>query len=371
MKAAIVTISGNKNYGNRLQNYALQHFLENMNIITHTIWDESSWDHVPLSWRVFLKKNGLIKGLIKLLIDYKCCRSSLPDELKRQESFLAFNKKYIKFSDVKAYYNKIPDSVTSMYDYFIVGSDQVWNPCFKCTGLEFLTFAPKEKRISYAASFGISTLPLEFHEQFTKWLNGMTAISVREYTGADIVHELTGRKAEVLADPTLLLTAGEWKQIARKPVWYKDEDYILLYFLGPIPDEAAMIIKKIANENNLKIIDILDRNNLQYYCSAPDEFIYLVEHARLIYTDSFHGTVFSILMQVPFVSCDRVSVGVPSMISRIETLLNTFSLQDRKGTRENGYQIEDVFDINFSTCEDILEVERTRAKSFLTAVLNL
>lgn len=371
MKVGIITITRDLNYGNRLQNYALQHFLENMNIIAHTILDTYDCDHVPFSWRGFFKRHGLIKGLIKIIIDYKGCRTNLPYALKRQESFLAFNTKYIKFSDVKAYYDKIPASVTSMYDYFIVGSDQVWNPCFKCTGLEFLTFAPKGKRIAYSASFGISTLPSEVHEHFTTWLNEMTAISVREHTGADIVHELTGRKAEVLADPTLLLTAGEWKQIARKPVWYKEEDYILLYFLGPIPDEATMAIRKIANENSLKIINVLDRSNLEYYCSAPDEFIYLVEHARLVYTDSFHGTVFSILMQVPFVSCERVSVVEQSMISRIDTLLDTFSLQERKGTRKNGYQLNAVFNINFTACEEILSAGRTRAKSFLTASLNL
>lgn len=374
MKVGIITLTGCHNYGNRLQNYALQHFLENMNITAHTILDESELSNFPFSWSGIFKRyglKGLIKTILKLIINHKNYRNSLSNDLKRHKAFQVFNRRYIHFSDVTAYYDEIPISVATMYDFFVVGSDQVWNPYFKCTGLEFLTFAPKEKRLAYAASFGISTLPSEVHDQFKVWLNDLAVISVREHTGANIVYEVTGRKAEVLPDPTLLLTASEWKQIARKPVWYKDEEYILLYFLGSIPDEASVAIEKIANKNNLKIINVLDRGNLQYYCSGPDEFIYLVEHARLIYTDSFHGTVFSILMQVPFVICDRVSVGEPSMISRIDTLLDTFSLQERKGTKENEYQLNNVFNINFTSCEEILSAGRARAKSFLTASLKL
>ena len=81
--------------------------------------------------------------------------------------------------------------ISSEYDYFITGSDQVWNPYFNCTEDEFLTFAPKQKRISYAASIGVSEIPDDKKDQFKKWLNGMNYISVREQAGADIVYELT------------------------------------------------------------------------------------------------------------------------------------------------------------------------------------
>lgn len=198
----------------------------------------------------------------------------------------------------------------------------------------------------------------------------MNYISVREEAGAKIVKALTGKDVPVLVDPTLLLTKEEWSSIITRPVWYKDEKYILLFFLSDVPAKVKNIVDKLAAEKGLKIINLMDKSNIDYYASSPDEFLYLIKNASLVYTDSFHGTVFSIIMRVPFVNCSRENFGM-NMDSRIHTLLKLFDLNDRKGLKENNYKIDNPFEIKYVNIEGILDKERERSKKYLQKALNI
>ena len=187
------------------------------------------------------------------------------------------------------------------YDFFIVGSDQVWNPHWVNSSDVFLEFANSDKRIAYSASFGIGELPKDKEAGFKKGLEGMKHISVRENAGAEIVKKLTGREVPVLLDPTLTLTKDQWDKIVSRPAWYRDEKYILVFFLSKLPELARVEIERIAKENNFKIVELMDETNIDYYTSTPEEFLYLIKNAGLVYTDSFHCTVFSILFNTAFV----------------------------------------------------------------------
>ena len=117
-----------------------------------------------------------------------------------------------------------------IYDAYICGSDQIWNPTYKSTGSAyFLQFAPEYKRIAFAPSFGLSRIPDALHTLYKKWLNGIPYLSVREEQGAKIIKELTGRDALVVPDPTLCLTRKQWGQVEKKPsftsfaIWHKTE----------------------------------------------------------------------------------------------------------------------------------------------------
>lgn len=123
----------------------------------------------------------------------------------------------------------------------------------------------------------------------------MNFVSVREHAGVKIVKELTGIDVPVLVDPTLLLTKAEWDEVTERPEWYKDEKFILLYFLGDLPDIVKKEIQNISNKYKLAIIDLMDNGNIDFYSASPGEFLYLIQNCSLICTDSFHGTVFSIL----------------------------------------------------------------------------
>ncbi|MDD6562587.1 MAG: polysaccharide pyruvyl transferase family protein, partial [Veillonellaceae bacterium] len=258
--------------------------------------------------------------------------------------------------------------VADEYDYFVTGSDQVWNPY--CADLEnlFIKFAPGGKRISYAASISYPEIPQDKLQMFIDGVRGMKAISVREQAGAELIEKLTGRKVEVLADPTMLVAAERWREIARKPSWLKgDEKILTTYFLGKRPDE---IINRLADEHGLKVVNILDERVFEHYAVAPEEWLWLIDHARFTYTDSFHGTVFSILFRTPFVVTERVDAGCASkMTSRIDTLLAKFDLSDRRGTNVNGYMIASPLDMHYGDVDKVLAEEKQKAKTYLCHAL--
>ena len=296
MRIGIITLNGFFNYGNRLQNYALQEFLKQIvpDAEVNTIWYEK--DNFKLNEHIVSFKN-----LRRYLFNRHNFRNYIDNNIILYDIIREYNIKHFsdKFINIIFDY-KIKKSLKDSYDYFVVGSDQVWNPYWIDKEAEFIQFADKKKRIAYSASFGIERLPEKYLESFKAGLSGMNYISVREEAGAKIVKALTGKDVPVLVDPTLLLTKEEWSSIITRPVWYKDEKYILLFFLSDLPAKVKNIVDELAAENGLKIINLMDKSNIDYYTSSPDEFLYLIKNASLVYTDSFHGTVFSIIFEKPF-----------------------------------------------------------------------
>lgn len=351
-KIGILTINDDVNYGNRLQNYALQEFLKKREIEVETILNRPDL----IGNRYYVKQ---MKDLIKKILFFK-------KDYKRYLNFKKFNQKFIKFSKYRIDQNNIPDQLIMDYDYFITGSDQVWNPYFgRMSNLDFLTFAPKAKRISFSASFGISELPDNMKEWYKEGINGLNKISVREERGKELIKELTGREdVVVLLDPTMLLTKTEWDKIARKPKQIEpNERYILNYFLGDLSDSRMDEIQRIANQNNCKIINILNENDPFFECD-PSEFLYLEKNAYLICTDSFHSSVFAILYDRPFIIFDREDKHI-SMNSRLETLIRKFQLKNRKF---KGKITDENLNHDYIKAYEILEQEREKAEKFLEEV---
>lgn len=278
-----------------------------------------------------------------------------------------------KFCDEYIYISfeyEIPKDLDKKYDYFIVGSDQIWSPNFVDYKNEFLQFAEKDKRIAYAASFGVCELEPKIEKIIKSGLKEMKYISVREDEGAIIVKRMIGENVNVVLDPTMLLPIDVWNSIAKKPVWYDGSKFVLCFFLSYLPDKLKSNINEFAIKNNLKIIDLMDITNVNYYCSTPQEFLYLIKHATAIYTDSFHGTVFSILWEKTFITCLKEYTD-NDVNSRIFTLLKKFKLENRIVSKDNNYEIANPMEIEFPDVEAILERERQRSKEFLCKALNI
>ena len=278
---------------------------------------------------------------------------------------MEFNRN-IKFSNkyVTPYSN-----LNNIYDYFITGSDQVWNPTFgRLREVDLLEFTEPKKRISYAASFGISSLPEQYNEKLKNALKDYKAISVREDAGKKIIENVVGRKdVQVLIDPTMLLTAAEWDKVAKKPEQLKTDRYILNYFLGELSEKRKEEIDRIAKENDCEVINILDKNS-PFYCTGPSEFLYLEKHAFLVCTDSFHSSVFAILYNRPFIVFGREDNTV-SMNSRIETLINKFNLKNRE---YNGKEItKENLNHDYTEAYEILNEERKKSMTFLMKALDV
>lgn len=352
-KIGVVTIIDNNNYGNRLQNYAVQETLKKLGTYPVTIKNNGRTNWIENKIKNDLKK---IKNFIyELKIDNK----------ERYKKFKEFNKN-ITFT--KRLYTP-NDKLNEKYDYFVCGSDQIWKPTYeRGRDMDLLNFAENSKRISFSASFGISNLPDNKKRFFKKSLENYKAISVREDAGKKIVEDLTGRKdVEVLIDPTMLLTYKEWDKVAKKPEQLKTDKYILNYFLGELSESRKSEINRIAKENSCEVINILDKNS-PFYCTGPSEFLYLEKYAFLVCTDSFHSCVFSIMYNRPFVVFNREEKAV-SMNSRIETLINKFNLKNRE---YNGKEItKENLNYDYTEAYKILEEERKKSIKFLGQALDL
>jgi len=368
-KIAVITLNGYFNYGNRLQNYALQETLKSLGFLAETlVIKDKPNESAPLKVRFLnlLKKppDEIIKRLI-----YKIIVKKREDKINyiRTKLFRKFTYKYIRETDYDIYADVIPENLSGKYEYFITGSDQVWNPAYtKGASVYFLTFAEEHKRIAYAPSFGVSEIASEHQDYYKKMLAGIPYLSVREDDGAGIIKNLTGREVPVLVDPTLLLTKEQWIKIAKKARYKPEGEYLVTYFLGGMTDIYKKNIKKLAKKMRLEIVNLGDIKE-KYYLTGPDEFIDYIKDCSAVLTDSYHGTIFSIIFEKPFAVFDR-SGEIP-MISRIDTLLNKFNLQGRK--IGNMSLKKDLFKIDFSHVPNILEAERKKSLDYLKKALKI
>lgn len=359
MRIGRLTLDGYHNYGNVLQLLALDMMLRRYGEVD-SLW-HSADNFLPLL-RVTPKQE--LKNAIKYLINHKgyrdMCRSGyFHTEAVRQARIREFVLRHIHTVDMRGR----EGSIGAEYDYFVTGSDQVWNPrflpdrCYKT----FLMFAPKDKRISYAASISIPELPSEDAARFKKWASEMPYLSLREAAGAKMIADLTGREVPVHIDPTLVIDRAVYEGLEERPAWLGEEPYMVTYFLGDRP--AA--VERVARKLGLRVINILDREVFDHYIVSPEEFIYLIHHAELLYTDSFHGTVFAIQFRTPFVICERVQKDACTMTSRIDTLLALFGIESARGTAANDFEVEDPLTVDFSRVDDVLTRERARSYEYL------
>lgn len=347
----IVTIISH-NLGNRLQNYALQEYLVSKNYDVKTIPDKS--------YNLIKKELKRLKFIIQL---------TLSQFIKKYKSvsWKCFDRK-INWEDYSVKDNS--EVLIEKYDYFIAGSDQIWNPLFNFNRNKmFLTFAKKEQKVAYAASIGISELPKEWEEFYAKNIKEFTSISVREDDAAEIIKNLIGRSVKVLIDPTMLLTKEKWEEVAKDSKVNIDYKYVVKYFLGPRNDKYDKYIENRAKEIGAKVLDVTEYNKENNDVIGPAEFVYLIANSNGVFTDSFHGTVFSLLFEKPFIVFDRaVEKETGNMSSRLNTLLNKF---DIKGQRiVDVSQLDNIHpEVDYKKINKILQKERKIAEEYLEEVL--
>lgn len=373
MKIAIITITDGQNYGNRLQNYAMQQVLKKVGANVCTLQRRTSRD---------IKGRKKIKANIVYLL--KTILRKPRDKWRRirKKRFQKFNEKYICFSKEILEHNKAPDGLRNKYDYFLCGSDQVWNAHFDIIQEDIKNylayFAGPEQKVAYAASFGGNNIARGFEKIFAQYLNDFKAIGVREESGAKLVKQICSNKLpKVVLDPTMMLEKDEWEAISKKPKNIQNEKFIVTYFLGGRDKKINSYINEIEDKyqcqsHNLDIEFKLDKEitNPEDYIVTPDEFVWLIEHAECVLTDSFHATVFAILFHRPFCVFERkVSEVDNNMGSRIETLLGKFGLLEYSGNLEDMRIYPGKYDV--ANVEKILCNEREKSWRFLISALEL
>lgn len=324
MKVGIIThYYKSVNYGGNLQAYALCKFLEKKGYSAEQIsYDISKQQSVKTRLKLKLRNLYFIHS-----------PSFAINRAKRKKAILSFNENRIPHS--KRYNcDTIKDSVND-YGVFIVGSDQVWHPNAVCDAY-LLDFVPSEKtKISYAASLAVNELSEDVMMRYKKSLACFDAISVREDKAKELLSGVVNKEIEVSVDPTLLLSRDEWDNVCSER--QITENYLFCYFLG---DDLShrKLAREYAEQKNLKIVTLPNLKGKFRECDngfgdcllynvSPSDFISLIKHSQMVFTDSFHATVFSLLYEKEFFAFERNTRQ--SMGSRLYTLTSMFGVQSR------------------------------------------
>lgn len=320
----ILTYHTGYNYGASLQAYALSTIIKKMGLSCEIINFET--ERFLASREMFSRKPTRIKELIKIIT-----RIPYFNQLKkRQALFDSYTNKHLPVSELYRKEESVIENATN-YDCIVCGSDQIWNlsqnDAPAANLLFYLNFPKKQKRISYAASFGKWVKEAyEYREIIVPLIKNFDAVSVREQSGLKFLRSV-GINATITIDPTLLLDKEDYDLICRERL--VNSHYILL-FSWSCGKEVISAAKSISKELNLPIINITPPPRALFskikrkLDVGPCEFLSLVKYADFVVTDSFHGTAFSTNFEKPFVSVVTNNTPDP----RMKSLLDQLDLSD-------------------------------------------
>lgn len=369
MKIGIITIQKCDNFGSDLQAFALQHKLQMLGYeaenIDYLFYKNPRHIKTQMSRPIFHMN---LKNRVKEFLYPKKQRLMQLLHPKEYSNRCAKFKQFVENNIVLSReYRTIDDlfQAPPVYDAYMVGSDEVWNPRCNSSMLPFfLNFAPAgAKRLAYAASTGGHEMYDEAtRDIFKKYLGKFDRISMRESASCDYFAQLLGHSVEYVVDPTLLLTADEWDSVMTPmPI---DKPYILVYDLI-MSSQHWTVARRLAAKHDLKIVRICGSvgmkeipDVIQYSEIGPSEFISLISHASGVLTNSFHGIVFSILYQKPFYFI------IPNHMTdsgRIGSLLHALGLEKKMLWERDAYQIKELLPINYN--EPLRKLSEMRRKS--------
>lgn len=366
MKIGILSLVPGHNYGGILQSYALKKTLEDMGhnvcIITKkdklNVWNIKFLLIYPI--RIFKKVIGKSTGDIFRELNYNKTSPIIYQHTER------FCKDHLNL----LFINKFRDIRRDQFDAFVVGSDQVWRPKYFsysfCEAIEnaYLSFTKgwKVKRISYAASFGVSDW--EYTEAQTyncrKLISKFDSVSVREESGVSLCKTKLCSEAQLVCDPTMLLTRNDYESLITDstPV---SEGNLLVYCLD-YSKEIELLIERVASEKYLKPFSI--NNNTQFNRTrikpSVETWLRGFKDADFVITDSFHACVFSLLFRKSFVVIGNKNRG----LSRIQSLLKQFGQENRLVTNYTD-DLNFAYNAGLEETDSILETFRQRSKNFI------
>lgn len=364
MKIDIITRHAIANYGSILQAYATEKMLDKLNIeneiIDYVRVEENSKNLVKTYMKNSKKWN---RNFITRFI-YKIIQKPNLDIMNNK--FAKYRKKYLKLTS-KQYKNKnelmedLPQA-----DIYCTGSDQVWGQIANDDYDEnyFLEFVPNDKRcIAYSASFGKNKLSENLKIKLPKLMEKYSDIMVRELSAVKILNASGIDNVKLVLDPTLLLSKEEWEENLKIKNNEK-EQYILTYQLHH-NKEFDKYLKKLAKATNLKVVRL---SSSIYYKFKYGKFVYLPDleqfltyfkNAKYVVTDSFHGTVFSIIFNKQV-----IDILPGKTRTRIESILKLFGMEDRIVNDYNDMSIINK-EIDYKKVNDILDKERKKSIEYL------
>lgn len=369
MKVALMSFHNAANYGASMQAYALEKYLQDNGIDCEYInYVNDTRKHMySMS---FLVMDSLRKNKIGAAIRYA---AGSPFLNLRKARFKRFYKKYLKQTKKVYTTSQEASELNDLYDYFIIGSDQVW--ALENNGGDmafFLDFVKdNRKKISYSSSFGLAIIEDKYKEKYANNLSSFHSLAVRETIGQRIVKELTGRNATLVVDPVFLLSKKQWEEIM--PARKNNERFIFSYtntdrqiadFMSTgysLGDRKHYILS-----SHTRPQDFLNSKIRVKFCMPPQEFLCVIYDAELVVTASFHCLALSILFNKPFVV---LLMGDKGKDERLVNLLEQLGLQNRIWTPQ--MTVEDIeAPIEYNKVNKKIEEMRASSINYLMTALS-
>ena len=354
-KIGLITWHYYLNFGSVLQAYALQTVLTNYGQVEIINYRNPKF-----------KKFSTAKNWTKIAMGY-----ILPNSNRIiKNSFNLFFYQHLKKVS-KLFYDL--DKWKNTYDCIICGSDQIWAPnVFDPVYMLNFCDSSNTKKISYAASIGLNDIPDDLISQYRKLLSDFHFISVREESGAQLLRGKCGiKEVTTVLDPTLLLNPSEYTKIEKKVK--NPNNFIFCYFLND-NNEYERRVRVYAKQNDQSIVGWSAKEKDTSYLGnykwiGPQEFLWLIHHAKCVFTDSYHGTIFSLLYHKPFYTFERFKSDDPiNQNSRIYQLDKWFGISKRIVT--DTHPIEACEEFDYDKFEIDLKKARRISINFLKEALS-
>ena len=340
MKIGIITFHHSLNCGAALQAWALQTYLRKRG------FDAEIVNYGKIGWpgKYYLKCDSLRHFVGSFYNAFLTFFRTFGIESYRRHLYRRFQREQMGLSTAVEKGNIAKRGYTHM----IAGSDQVWHPVInEGDDAYFLANAPEEvKRISYAPSFGVDEFDSELERKMAGWLARFDAISVREPQGAEIVKRLCGREATVVCDPTLLLGRADYEAIERTPRFGLPEKYIAVYTVcgHPWAEDAAI---ELGKKMGMPVVHLPGGQLARWYLPGkakrvtalgPAEWLWFIHHAEYVVTNSFHGTVFSLMYHKPF----TVALNGKASDARMLSLMDGVGMGELIGRVEHVDRVDGI-----------------------------
>lgn len=378
MKIGIITLPFNWNYGGILQAYALQLALKKLGHDSYTI--NRNTEAMSLKLKVLsYTRRSLLKFLFAKDVVVRTWPTKQEEKVIRQHTD-CFIKENIQLTSLFTSEKDFKKIASYEFKAFVVGSDQVWRPKYSPIlenhFLKFLGSDKESKRIAFAASFGVDNW--EFSSRQTKncakLAQQFNAISLREDSGVELCKEHLNREAEICLDPTMLIDKEAYVELVEKDKTPQLPGTLLNYILDLTPDKKK-ILDLAEEELKSKPVSIMPKgifrevgkkNLKDCVCPPVTNWLRGFMDAEFVVTDSFHGTVFSIIFNKPFLAIGNVKRGV----TRFSSLLKILGLEDRLVLKYDESILEKIKEpINYKEVNKLLEEKKKDAYNFLENAL--
>lgn len=364
-KVGIITFHNSYNCGSMMESFALQYTLTKFGV-TNEIIDFSNKAQLEL-YSTFHKVKG-IKDILRNILIFPY-RKNIN---RNNEKYREFQKNFLILSTPRK--STIEDLSDDNYSVVISGSDQVWNITLEDgDDAYFLPWVKNARKVAYAPSFGSKNI-VKFAndvEKYKTYISDFKALSIRENNGKLWLKELVNKEVPVLLDPTLLLKREDYLPLIATDIEENDK---YIFFYSPGYDVGiCKFVKEVSKKYGYKVISWSEKNyrkkiiqrfgfNLPKY-ENPSSYLYYIQNAELVFTTSFHGTIFSALFEKKFYILKNG--GMYGDDDRVRTLVESLALEDRLITYDFDKSFNYLSEVNYTTFFDKLEINKVKSLDYI------